>query len=288
MNIFESIILGLVQGLTEFIPVSSSGHLIIARIALGFSKLGLGTDCALCVQDIASSGYTVGLDLAFDAVLQLATILAVFVYFRKDLFRLLMTFINWITRKPVEDKEKVLLQSIIVGTIPGVVFGLFLESYMENALRSLCVVALMLIVGSSIMWLSERKSKKVETKEPLTLKKGLIIGLFQSLALLPGISRSGATISGGLFNNLSREEATRFSFLLSFPIILGSGLKKLLDLWKEGLLSSVGPNLIVGSVVAFLVGLLAIHFLIKYLKDHTLNIFIIYRLILAIIILALI
>lgn len=232
----HALILGLVQGLTEFIPVSSSGHLIIVREFLVIH----------------------GNDLAFDAILQLATILAVLVYFWKDLWGLLY------------DWKK--LKIIIIATIPAVVFGLLLEKYMETVFRNVLLVAIMLAVGSFIMLLSEYFSTKDKT---LTLKNGFIIGLFQCLALVPGMSRSGMTISGGLFIGLSREEATRFSFLLSFPIILGSGLKKLLDI------PHVDASLSVAFIVSFIVGLGAIHFLIKFLKHHSLRLFAWYRILLA-------
>jgi undecaprenyl-diphosphatase len=232
----NNIILGIVQGLTEFIPVSSSGHLILAREFLSVH----------------------GNDLAFDAVLQLATVLAVLVYFWKDLWGLLY------------DWKK--LKIIILATIPAVVFGLLLEKYMETVFRNVLLVAIMLAVGSFIMLLSEYFSTK---DKQLTLKNGFIIGLFQCLALIPGMSRSGMTISGGLFTGLSREEATRFSFLLSFPIILGSGLKKLLDI------PHIDAGLSVAFIVSFVVGLAAIHFLIKFLKNHSLRVFAWYRILLA-------
>ncbi len=233
----SNIVLGIIQGLTEFIPVSSSGHLILAREFLSVH----------------------GNDLAFDAVLQLATVLAVLVYFWKDLRALLF------------DWKK--LKIIIVATIPAVVVGLLLENYMETVFRNVLLVAIMLVVGSFIMLLSEFFATK---NKELNLKSGFTIGLFQCLALIPGMSRSGMTISGGLFTGLSREEATRFSFLLSFPIILGSGLKKAFDIQSFDL--SFG----LAFLTAFIVGLAAIHFLIKFLRTHTLRTFAWYRIILAI------
>lgn len=238
----SNIILGVIQGLTEFIPVSSSGHLVLAREFLSVH----------------------GNDLAFDAVLQLATVLAVLVYFRKDLWAL------------VYDWKK--LKIIILATIPAVIVGLFLENYMETVFRNVLLVAIMLVVGSFIMLLSEFFATQ---NKSLNLKNGFMIGLFQCLALVPGMSRSGMTISGGLFTGLSREEATRFSFLLSFPIILGSGLKKVFDIQTFDL--SFG----LAFVTAFIVGLAAIHFLIKFLKTHSLRTFAWYRIILAIVIVVL-
>ncbi len=263
MNILNSVILGLVQGLTEFLPVSSSGHLIIARQLLGIQT----TD-----------------GLAFDAVLQLATIAAVGVYFFKDLLRLAKTFILMVRGKVVEAKEKTLLWAIILGTIPAVIFGVLLESKMETIFRNVHLVALTLFLGSIMMFLAEKYARQ---NDSLTIQKGFLTGMFQTLALVPGISRSGATISGGLFLGLKREDATRFSFLLSFPVILGSGLKKLYDLYKVHEIATLGSPLWIGSAVAFVVGLFAIHFLVSYLKKHTLNIFIFYRLLVVALILIL-
>lgn len=265
MEILNSIILGSVQGLTEFLPISSSGHLIIARSLLGV--------------DVQYS-------LAFDAILQLATTLAVFLYFLKDIWGYIRTFFMWLFRKPTEEKSRALLLAVIVGTIPAVFFGFFLEEVMDTVFRNMQLVSLSLIIGSLIMFFAEKKSLKfklIENKE-LSIKNGLYIGLFQSLALIPGMSRSGMTISGGLINGLKREEAIRFSFLLAFPILLGSGLKKLLDLYSADVLVDMGIPLLIGSLSAFIVGLAAIHFLVTFLKKHTMYIFVIYRIIIVILI----
>lgn len=253
--------MGVIQGATEFIPVSSSGHLIIFRDILGFKGAN---------------------DLSFDAVLQLATVLAVIVYFYKDIWRIIVSFLKMVFLKATEQKEKNLIFAIIIGTIPAIITGFLLESYMDTTFRNAKLVAVVLILGSMVFYLAEKFGKQ---KSEISVKKGLWIGLFQCLALVPGFSRSGATISGGLFNGLNRENATRFSFLLSVPIILGSGLKKLLDIYQSGALGNVGPDLFVGSITAFIVGLVVIHFLIKYLKTHSLNIFGLYRILLAILIL---
>jgi len=257
MDLLDGIILGIVQGLTEFLPVSSSGHLILAR-----EVLGLPTD----------------LGLSFDAVLQLATSLAVLVYFRVEFGRLLVAFIRLLQRKSVEASDKVLLLAITIGTIPAVIFGLLLEDYMETTFRSAELVAWTLIAGSVLFFLAEKFAKQSEN---LTVKKGLWIGLFQVLALIPGMSRSGMTISGGLFLGLTRETAARFSFMLAFPIIFGSGIKKFLELGANGALDEIGLSLFVGALSAFIVGVLAIHYLLKYLRNHTLVVFIIYRLVIA-------
>jgi undecaprenyl-diphosphatase len=261
MNIFDSIILGIIQGLTEFLPISSSGHLIIARDLFGWH---------------GSS------DLSFDAILQLATGLALVVYFRKDIFRLIKTFFAMISKKPVEQKDKITIWAIIIGTIPAIVFGLFLQKYMETTFRSAILVAFVLIIGSAVMYLAEKFSNQ---NKQLSLWKGIGIGFFQCLALVPGFSRSGATISGGLLFGLNREDAARFSFLLSIPIILGSGIKQLLSVVKSDAFSSDWLNIFSGSITSFIFGIIAISFLIKFLKNNKLTIFIWYRIILAIFVL---
>ncbi len=262
MDVVSGIILGVVQGLTEFLPVSSSGHLILAREILGLQT---------------QNGLTV------DAILQLATILAVGIYFWKDFVRLAQAALRLIARKPVEDQTRTLLFAILVGTVPALVAGLFLEHTMETIFRSATLVAITLLLGSALFWIAEKRAKQDSS---ISVRTGLLIGLFQVLALVPGISRSGATISGGLLLGLSRETAARFSFLLSFPIILGSGLKKLLDLYKDQSFQSMEWPLLISFITAFVVGIFCIHFLLRFLKRHTLNIFIVYRVVLAVIVLA--
>ncbi|MFH2062824.1 MAG: undecaprenyl-diphosphate phosphatase, partial [bacterium] len=184
--------------------------------------------------------------------------------------------------RPVERADKVLLAAIAVGTVPAVVLGLLLEDYMDTVFRSVWVVVVTLVLGAVLMGLAERFGRR---DRPLSVRSGLGIGLFQCLALVPGMSRSGSTISGGLLFGLDRVAATRFSFLLAWPVIAGSGLKKLLDLSAEGVLSELGLGLVVGFVVSFLVGLTAIRFLIRFLQRHTLMAFVWYRLSLAAILL---
>lgn len=261
MDIISGVILGVIQGITEFLPISSSGHLILAREVLGLeSQYGL----------------------SFDAVLQLATSLAVLLYFRHDFLRLFKSALGFVlSKQQVEAGDRILLLALIFGTIPAVVFGLLLEGYMETTFRSAELVGVTLLLGALIFYIAEKIAKQTESVTP---KKGFLIGLFQSLALIPGMSRSGMTISGGLFLGLKREEAARFGFMLAFPIIFGSGAKKLIELGINGGLSDIGVPLLSGAVIAFFVGIAAIHYLLKYLKSHTLSIFIWYRVILALVV----
>ncbi len=261
-SILQALVLGLVQGVTEFIPVSSSGHLILVRDFFGI---------------VATPA-----DLAFDAVLQLATAISVAWYFRKDLINLLLAFGRKLQGHHVDEEYRVLFLSLVLGTIPAVLAGLLLEDSMETLFRSSTLVAWTLIVGAVLMYSADRIGSQ---KDGLTVRKGFFVGLFQVLALVPGISRSGATISGGLFAGLNRENAIRFSFLLGFPILFGSGIKKLLELLSAGALDTLGASLVIGSIAAFVSGLAAIHFLVSYLKRHGLSVFVFYRVALAVLIL---
>lgn len=266
MGYIDAIILGAVQGLTEFLPVSSSGHLLIARK----------------IFDLPLQG-----SLSFDAILQCATVLAVLLYFAKDLWGIMLSVLRYVSGKIISETEKVYIWAITLGTIPAIIFGLLLESTMDSVFRNIHLVALALLAGSALMYCAQKYTEKNSPRvtlgenQGLTVKKGIVIGFFQSLALVPGISRSGATISGGLLTGLSREEATRFSFLLSVPILVGAGLKKLLEVDFAASGGVLGP-LFAGSAVSFIIGLLAIHYFIKYLKTHTLSVFIWYRVALAI------
>lgn len=266
MDFFSAIFLGLIQGLTEFLPISSSGHLIIFRDFIDLQ---------------ASNG------LAVDAVFQLATTLAILVYFRKEVIKIVRGFLNLIHLGPINQADRKNAIIILWASIPAIFLGLILEGVMDTVFRNANLVAVSLVAGGLIMLgaekLLESKNNTKEIKD-LNSRSGISIGLFQALALIPGMSRSGMTISGGLFNGLNRAEAARFSFIMAFPILLGSGLKKLLDLGFDGFLNNFGLELLVGFSVAFIVGMLAIHFLIAYLKKYSLKVFVWYRFALALII----
>ena len=261
MSIIDAIILGFVQGITEFLPISSSGHLILMRDLLGLELGG---------------------SLAFDAVLQLATTLAVILYFSKDLWLISQTALRKLGRLPVNQKDLTLLYALLIGTIPAVVLGVLLEKFMDSVFRSGVLVATVLLVGSLLFIYAEWVYYGSVPQNNLTRMTGFKIGLFQCLALVPGMSRSGATISGGMLLGLSRGEAARFSFLLSIPILLGSGAKKLFELIHTGGGDASLVTIAVGSVVAFATGMWAIHFLLTFIRRHTLWPFIWYRILLAV------
>ncbi|MBI4138902.1 undecaprenyl-diphosphatase UppP [Candidatus Uhrbacteria bacterium] len=260
MSLIGSFILGIVQGATEFLPVSSSGHLILAR-----DWLGLNT----------ATGLT------YDAILQLATVLAVILYFRTDVLQLARDLLLSVSGRASEvpRERRNLLLALVAGTIPAVAVGILLEDVMETTFRSVTLVAVTLVLGGVLMVVAEQRL--TAHGSPLTVPKGWWIGWFQTLALVPGVSRSGATISGGLLLGLTREAATRFSFLLSIPVIAGSGLKKLTDVLLAPAVPFDWTSIGIGFLTAFLVGLGAIHFLLRYLKRHTLYAFVWYRFALA-------
>lgn len=273
MDMLSAIILGVVQGLTEFLPISSTGHLILAREFLGLE-----------------STYS----LSFDAVLHLATALAVLIYFWKDFVRLVAAAVRWIKElfhylsvqptsaeiAAADRKDRMLILAIILGTIPAAVLGVLFEDYVGTIFRNSVLVAWALIVGSLLFVFAEWYAKRCE-KRNVSPGVGFKIGFFQAIALIPGMSRSGMAISGGLIFGLTREEAARFAFLLSFPIILGAGSLSALRLGFSGILADIGSALVIGAIAAFATGWLAIHYLLKYLKNHTLGVFVIYRLVLA-------
>lgn len=254
MNIFESVLLGLIQGLTEFLPVSSSGHLILFREFLNIPLEG---------------------SLAFDVFLNTATLLAVIFCFFGELRSILRDLLS----NGFSSRNKTLIYALIVGTIPAGLVGFLYGDVIENALRGGKVVALSLIFGSIVMFAADRWQRK----NGLNVGRGLVVGLFQTLALIPGVSRSGISISGGILSGLSREEAIRFSFLLLIPISLGALLKVLLDIGSTDLLTSQFLNipLFVAFVAALISGIWSVKFLIRYLSRHSFTPFIIYRLLLA-------
>ena len=260
---FQSILLGLLQGFTEFLPISSSGHLILLH------------------QILESDN-----GLYFDAVLHFATVLAIIVYFRKDIYKIINAILRRLSRLPTNDKDLNMAYALAIGTIPAIVFGLLLEEYMSTIFRNPLLVASVLIIGSVLFGFSEWRYLKTSRDSDLTIIKGLKIGLFQCLALIPGMSRSGASIAGGMLMGLTRSEAARFSFLLAIPILGGAGAKTLLEL----LISNNGHAnlslLLIASITAFISGLIAIHFMLSFVRRYTLWPFIWYRVTLAIIVIA--
>lgn len=256
MNILQSVILGLIQGLTEFLPISSSGHLILAREFLHLPLEG---------------------SLSFDVFLNTATLFAVIFCFWGDI----RAIIRDLFTQGFSSRSKILIYALILGTIPAGLVGFFYGNQIENIFRSSHSVAWALIAGSVIMFLADKVSRGNGGITPL---KGLTVGFFQALALIPGISRSGSSISGGLFTGLSREEAIRFSFLLLIPVSCGALLKIFLDIGPTGFSGFFDLSHFAAFLTAFFSGIWAVRFLIRYLSKNSFTPFIIYRLVLAVII----
>jgi len=264
MSTLEAIVLGLVQGLTEFLPISSSGHLRIVPAFLGWEDPGAG----------------------FTAVIQLGTMAAVLLYFRRDLWGIARA---WIRELHVPFKQKSeparLGWFIAIGTIPIAIFGFAFRAQIESGARDLYLIGSALILFSFVMLAAERFATQQRELSEMNERDGLAVGLAQALALIPGISRSGATISAGLLRGFDRTAAARYSFLLSVPAIVLSGVFQLRDVGEGGEASFEAT--IIAAFVAFVSGYAAIAWLLRYLANHTLNIFVAYRIPLGILVIVL-
>ena len=257
MNYFDAIILGIVEGLTEFLPVSSTGHLTITEKILG-----------LQVDDPAVTGYT--------AVIQMGAIGAVIVYFARDIWNIIRTWALGLAKPEYRGHRDFRMGwYVIVGTIPVGIAGLVFKDVIKNDLRSLWVVAFALIGWSAVMWAAERVARQDRSEKRLNLTDAVVVGLFQCVSLIPGVSRSGATISAGLFRGLDRVAATRLSFFLSIPALLAAGTFEL----KDALGGDIGVGeTIVGTMVSFIVAYASIAWLLRFVAHHPITWFVPYRL----------
>jgi undecaprenyl-diphosphatase len=256
----QGVVLGLVQGLTEFLPVSSSGHLILVPHIFGWPDQGLG----------------------FDAVMHLGTLAALLAYFRRELMGMVSGALS-----------RRLAVLLILGTIPGGLAGVLLEKLVESKLRSPLLIACTTAGWAIVMWIADRRAAPAskmpgDPLERVSLGQALTVGCAQAIALIPGTSRSGITITAGLFSGLDRATAARFAFLLGIPITAGAGSLKLLHLLKEGLPPGDGGPLTAALITAFVSGWFAVWFLVSYLKTRSLQPFVIYRLLLALVIFVLV
>lgn len=266
MDIFYSILAGIIQGLTEFLPISSSGHLVLFHDFLGFDFID---------------------NLAFDAVLHLGTLAALLIFFFHELTGYLkawlQSFYKWNLKGDVKQR---LAWYLFIATLPAVLAGYFLEDLIENFFRNPCLVAWMLIIFGLLLYFADRYFKKSKSMDELKFGSSLLIGIFQALALIPGVSRSGITIIAGLSQKLKREQAAHFSFILAAPIVFGAGAKKILDLITE---QTVGGSdwivLTLGFLTSAIVGYFCIKYFLEFLKSHSLRVFACYRIVLGILIL---
>jgi len=260
MPILQAVLLGIVQGITEFFPISSSAHLIIFPKLFGWEEQ----------------------ELVFDTTLHLATSLALIVYFWNDIVLIIRSLIKDVSKY----KGKLVHYSgnaelglkIIVGSIPVGIVGFILGDFIEEKFRGLVTVAIFLVLGSLLMFVAEKKYKKrLIVKDSISIKKSFKVGLFQSLSLFPGISRSGSTISGGMIFGLSRKESARFSFLLSIPAVLFAGISQAVSSFDYFNMANIVP-LLAGFLSSFLAGYFAIKFMLSFTANNKLYPFIYYRL----------
>jgi undecaprenyl-diphosphatase len=272
----QAILLGLLQGATEFLPVSSSAHLIILPWLFGWTNPVLTS-------------------LTFDVALHLGTLLAVLIYFAADFLRLIRAAIDSIRERCIgPDPDRRLAWFIVAGTIPGGIFGFFFESKVDalfhtpgEAINPLAMVAVALFLATvgALLLLADRYASHPTDLKDISFKQAIWIGCAQALAIFPGISRSGSTITTGLALGLKREAAARFSFLLGAPIIAGIGLKSLLEIYSGIHAGTIAPGdwalFPIGVVTAAVAGLLCIRFLLRYLQKHPMNLFVYYRFALA-------
>lgn len=264
MSILEAVFLGIIQGITEFLPISSTGHLTVAGKLMNL------------ISEDHPEQWT-----AFIAIIQLGTLLAVFVYFWNDLVNIVKDFLKDNLLKPVkfsgQNVNSKLGWLIIVGTIPVVIIGLSFKDIIEGALtKNLYVIASSLIGLALILAFAEKIARFKKDLKDITIIDSLIIGTAQAISLIPGSSRAGTTITAGLFTGLNREAAARFSFLLSVPAILASGVLQLIEALKF-VDQTMVVNLMVSTIVSAISGYLAIDFLLKYLKKNSTFIFVYYR-----------
>jgi undecaprenyl-diphosphatase len=263
----QALIMGLAQGLTEFIPVSSSGHLILIPWLFGWKDPFIDS-------------------VLFSVTLHMGTLLALLIYFWRDWARLIPAGLATLRDRSFKgDPDRKMAWLIVTATIPAVLVGPLLDSTIEAAVRKPAQVALMLCVGAAILWLADRWGSKSRELGTLTFRGALGIGLAQVLALVPGISRSGISISAGLFQGLTREAAARFSFLMATPVVAGAGFWEA----RKLLTHDVGVNpsahlALIGFVAAAVSGMLAVHFMLQFLKQRSVNLFVVYRIVAAVVV----
>jgi undecaprenyl-diphosphatase len=272
VTILQAIILGIVQGLTEFLPISSSGHLIIVPWLFNWHFLLENP----------------GLNKTFDVALHLGTFVAVVVYFWREIGRLLAAWARSMSRRSLADPEAKLAWLLIVSTIPAAIIGVALESFIEDRLGRPWIIAVMMIVFAGVMYLIDHIARLDRDLESLSWLDAVLIGIAQAFALCPGVSRSGITMMTGLLMRLDRESAARYSFLMSIPVIGGAAAYKALEVAKDGLPAGTATPFAVGILSAAVSGFAAIWFTLAYLKRHTFSIFVVYRIVVGVAILILI
>jgi undecaprenyl-diphosphatase len=278
VHIYQAVILGIVQGLTEFLPISSSGHLILVRDLMHWPDPGL----------------------SFDVALHAGTLVAILIYFAGTWIRILRAALGANVRidqapdapatlSPEElRQQRILLWLLVLGTIPGAIIGKLFEKQAEETFRQPALVAALMIVVALIMWWAEKAGSRSKQLTQVTAADALTVGLAQATAIMPGVSRSGSTIAAGLFRGMTRDAAARFSFLLATPIIAGACLLNAWHMRHAGIAPEMKQAFLVGTIVSAVVGYITIAAFLRYLRTNSLKIFIVYRIIFGIIVLALV
>ncbi len=252
MTLFQALILGIIQGATEYIPVSSSAHLVIVPWLLGWPDPSF----------------------AFDVLVQWGTLVGVFIYFWQDILVITKSVIQGLLRRqPFGTFEAKLGWLVVLATIPAVVIGLLFKDFFEAAFASPIATGALLSFTALLLFTAERFGSRRKNLEKLTWFDALIIGFWQAVAILPGVSRSGATISGAMYNGFDRTGAARFSFLMSIPVMLGAGAVALKDIFEMGNVAAELPAITIGFIAAAIFGYICIRWLLRYLQNHTLYIF---------------
>ena len=261
LTLLQAIILGITQGLTEFAPVSSSGHLILVPWLFGWHIL----------DDPA-------FNKTFDVALHLGTLIGALIYFRKDVLRYAVAWFGSIKRRSVASVDEKIGWALVLGTIPGAIAGATFEDVIQRKLGQPWIIAVMLTVFAAVLYFVDKLAKVDRTFDSIGPRTGLGLGVAQALALQPGVSRSGITITAGRLIGLDRESAARISFLLSLPVIAGAGLYKAMDIVQDpSMLDGMGAQFVAGIVASAVSGFLVISFLLSYLRKHNFGLFLWYR-----------
>ncbi|MFC4244709.1 undecaprenyl-diphosphate phosphatase [Gryllotalpicola reticulitermitis] len=268
MNLLQAIVLGIVEGVTEFLPVSSTGHLTIVEKLMGLQ--------------VNAKGVT-----AFTAIIQVGAIIAVIIYFWRDIVRLIAAWVRGLANRNARGQDYRLAWFVIIGTIPVGIVGFLARNFISGGLRNLWVVVVALVVWSAVMWFAERVALKQRNEEKMNLTDAIFIGVMQCFSLVPGVSRSGATISAGLMRGLDRVAATRISFFLSIPALIAAGGFEAATSAKD-ISHTVGWGMTgVATLVSLIVAYAAIAWLLRFVQHHKISVFIWYRIAVAVVVAAL-
>lgn len=260
LETLQAIVLGIIQGLTEFLPISSSGHLLLVPWVLGWEPMGL----------------------TFDVIVHGGTLLAMVIYFRQDWLKMMRQMFTRMTRPGVSDSMHSLAMPLLIGTIPAAAAGIFFENFIEHQLRSPVIIAFTLGSFGLLLWSADRWGSQKRSLESLSLRDGLVIGVAQAVALVPGVSRSGVTITAALFLGMSRAESAHFSFLLGTPIIAGATAFRLYGLLQGQDMEMISTvTLLAGVLSSSISGFLCIKYFFSFLRVRTYLVFVVYRLLLA-------